>query len=349
MKRIVLESPRKFSVEEIEIPKPNPGQVLVKIKKVGVCASDMHLYRQGYIGDIWMDVPLVIGHECMGEVVAMGGDVSEDMVGLRVAVDPAISCGKCKWCTSGKTNLCPEVLFLGLPPKSGALQEYIVHPADLLEKLPNSISDEGAVVLEPMSIALHGINLVKIKPGQSVVILGTGVLGTCVLDLLGLHRGLHVICVDLLPERLERAEKMGAEKTIRAEEGKGKAVVNKIKSATRGEGAEVVFECAGVEDTLWNMCEIAAPGAHVAVIGTNPDDRLSFSSGSARRKGLTLRFVRRSLNTLSQCIRLADQGRISPADLVTHTFSPAEVNKAFETVDSYADGVLKAIIDMEKW
>jgi L-iditol 2-dehydrogenase len=97
------------------------------------------------------------------------------------------------------------------------------------------------------------------------------------------------------------------------------------------------------------MCEVAAPGAHLAVIGSNPDDEVLFSSGSARRKGLSLRFVRRSLNTLSQCIHLTEQGLISPQNLVTHIFSAAQVAQAFKTVNAYADGVLKALIDMEQW
>lgn len=347
MKRIVLESSGKFRTEEVDRPRPPSGYALVKIKKVGICGSDIHLYQKGYIGNIKIDDPFVIGHECLGEVADVGEGVSQDLVGRRVAVEPAVPCNRCMWCITGKQNLCPDVLFLGLPPKQGALREYIVHPAGLLEKMPDGIDDVGASVLEPMAIALHAVNLAKVRPGQNVVILGTGVIGTCVLCLLSLWKGLRIICVDPIPERLERAQEIGADVVIQPE---GQDDVNsEVTAAAGGKGADVVFECAGVKETLWNMCEVAAPGAHLAVIGSNPDDEVLFSSGSARRKGLTLRFVRRSLNTLSQCIHLTEQGLISPQNLVTHIFSAAQVDQAFKTVNAYADGVLKALIDMEQW
>jgi L-iditol 2-dehydrogenase len=134
MKRIVLESSGEFRTEEVDRPRPPSGYALVKIKKVGICGSDIHLYQKGYIGNIKIDEPFVIGHECLGEVADVGEGVSQDLVGSRVAVEPAVPCNRCIWCITGKQNLCPDVLFLGLPPKQGALREYIVHPAGLLEK-----------------------------------------------------------------------------------------------------------------------------------------------------------------------------------------------------------------------
>jgi L-iditol 2-dehydrogenase len=225
------------------------------------------------------------------------------------------------------------------------MQDFIAHPASLLEIIPDKIDDDAAVVLEPLAIALHAIALAKVRPGQTVVVLGTGVIGTCVLSLLKLHEGTRVLCVDPLQDRLERALDMGADQVVRVEDGVDTA--DAVVSAIGGLGADVVFECAGVPDSLWNMCEIAAPGGHIAIIGSNPDDRVMFSSGSARRKGLTLRFVRRSLNTLPQCVDYAGKRLIAPGDLVTHVFGTSQVERAFETVGNYADGVLKALIDME--
>jgi len=347
MKKIVLSAPGRFEIEETPRPEPSAGEALVKITKVGICGSDMHLYRTGRIGNIGITGPFVIGHECAGQVVAVGQGVNPDLVSRRVAIEPAISCGRCTWCVSGYPNLCPDVLFLGLPPKQGALQEYIVHPAGLLEEIPDHLDDGGAVMLEPLAVAMHAVNLAKIKPGQTVVILGTGVVGTCVLSLLSLWKALKIICVDPIGDRLVRAEKMGAYLTINT--GHVEEVQKQVFSALEKSGAHVVFECAGATESLRAMCEVAGPGAHVVVIGSNPRDDVIFSSGSARRKGLTLRFVRRSNNTLKPCIHLAEERFISPGDLVTHTFSAPQVTQAFETVGAYADGVLKALIDMEDW
>jgi L-iditol 2-dehydrogenase len=348
MKRIILSEPCVLQIDDIERPSPSRGEALVRIKKVGVCGSDIHLYRGAEIGQNASDDPFVMGHECMGEVVEVGQGVDKALVGRRVAVEPAMTCGICQYCQSGLSNLCSNITFLGLPPIPGALQEYIVHPVQFLETLPDNISDADAVVIEPMAIALHAINLVKVKPGMDVVILGTGVLGTCVLQLLQLYRGLKIVCVDLLSDRLERARNMGATHTVQAEVGKPEDAARQALEVTGGKGAAVVFECCGSKETMWNASEIAAPGGHVSIIGTNADGQLSFSSTSTRRKGLTLRFVRRSVNTMHQCLLLAERGCITPGELVTHTFSSEKASEAFETVAEYRDGVLKALVDMEK-
>jgi len=320
---------------------------LVRIHAVGICGSDMHLYRKGHIGNVKMTEPLVIGHECMGQVEAVGENVSRDLIGCRVAVEPAMPCGECRWCENGLQNVCPRVNFLGLPPTQGAMQEYIVHPAHLLEKLPDSLSDAEGVMMEPLAVALHAIRLVKVRPGQTIVILGTGVIGTSVMRLLGTYGNLRVVNVDLLQDRLDRAAKMGADRTVLF--SSREQALRDILDATGGLGADIVFECAGTPDTLWLMCEAAGPAGHIAAIGSNPDDQVTFSSGTSRRKGLTIRCVRRSLNTLDVCIRLVVGGKVDIGSLVTHTFPASRANDAFGLVESFGDGVLKAIIDMRDW
>jgi len=229
------------------------------------------------------------------------------------------------------------------------MRELLAHPAHLVEPIPDSISDEAAVVLEPMAIALHAVNLVKPRLSTTAVILGTGVLGACVLSILRLFRGVRIVCADIMPDRLERAKRLGADEVILADPHQPGEACDKIKRTAGPYGADLVFECAGERDTLYNMCEIAAPGDKVAVIGTSPDDLVSFASSSARRKGLTLIFVRRSLNTLRDVINLASHGLIAPDQLVTHIMRPSESCKAFDLADSRADGVLKAIIDLERF
>jgi L-iditol 2-dehydrogenase len=308
----------------------------------------MHLYRLGRIGDIVMTKPLVIGHECVGTVDKAGPGVNEALVGKRVAIEPQLYCGKCRWCIGGTQNLCPYHTFLGLPPTDGAMQEFLVHPAHLVAPLPDGISDDAGVALEPMSVALHALRLAKVRPGQSIVIFGCGVMGTCVLMLLGLYRGINVACVDILPDRLERAASLGA-KTILARPGAAKETWREAIAAAGGLGADIVFECAGADETLRGMCEVAMPGGHIIVIGTNPDDKVEFSSGSTRRRGLTIRFVRRSLNTLPGVLALAEKGLVDPGRIVTHSFGAHRTQDAYKLVDGYKDRVLKAVIDMRVW
>jgi L-iditol 2-dehydrogenase len=339
----------RFAGTEGAAAEPGPGEALVRIGMVGVCGSDIHLFRHGRIGGLDAAYPFIAGHECMGTVEDAGPGVDRSLIGRRVAVEPHIPCGRCTWCRQGLENVCPDDRFLGLPPRPGALQEFLAHPASLLELLPDSVSDEEGVVLEPMAIALHAIRLVKPRPGQSVLVLGAGVLGTCVLALLELRRDLRIAAADLVQDRLDRARIMGASLCVRAEEGRRQDVVQAVRDFTGGCGADVVFECAGVEDTFLSACDAAAPAGHVAVIGIPDGDVLPLSAASARRRGLTVRMVRRSLHTLGPCIRLAAGSGLRPGALVTHRFAAPQAQGAFDLVARRGDGVLKAVIDMRRW
>jgi L-iditol 2-dehydrogenase len=346
MKRIVLAAPRTFAVEEIPRPECGQGMALVRISKVGICGSDLHMYRDGRIGENQMSAPLAIGHECMGVVEAVGDPRDADWVGCRVAIEPASPCGVCDWCQQGRDNICPHVTFLGLPPTQGAMQEYMVFPMHLIERLPDTISDDAAVVLEPMGIALHAVRQAQVRPAETVVILGTGVVGTCILSVLALTRGLKIICVDLFADRLQRAKAMGASCVIQAVAGQPEETRRLVLEETGPFGAPLVFECSGSDETLWNMVEVAAPGGRIMVVGTNPHDRITFCSGTSRRKELTLQMVRRSLRTLPACIHLVEQGLLHPAELVTHHFTTSQTQQAYEMVAQYQDGILKGVIDM---
>ena len=214
MRAIELVEPGRFEIREVPMPVPGRMDLLIRITRVGVCGSDIHLFRQGCIGDIRLTEPLVIGHECTGVVEAAGPGADAALVGRRVAIEPARSCGECRWCSSGLENLCPQCRFLGLPPVPGAMQDYLVHPARLVEPLPANVGDDGGVVLEPLAIAAHAIRLAKPAAGRSIAILGTGVLGSCVMMLLAARRDVRVVCADIAPDRLERARLMGAAETV---------------------------------------------------------------------------------------------------------------------------------------
>ncbi len=348
MRRIVLRAPGRFEIEDAPAPEPGPGEVLLRIRRVGVCGSDLHLFRRGTLGGRETGSSTVIGHECTARVEALGRNVDAELKGTRVSVEPALPCGECRWCRTGQYNVCPDGDFLGLPPTPGALQDYLVHPAHRLHPLPDDLSDEAGVVLEPMAIALHALKLAKVRPGQSVAILGTGVVGTCVLELLGLYGATRIVCADLVDDRLERARRMGADGTVNATGLDAEEAAARVRAELPGRGADVVFECCGEEQTLWNMCEVAAPLSHVVVVGSNRDDRVSMASSTARRRGLTLRFVRRSLHTLEPAMELAREGHVEPEKLATHVLPADRTQEAFEVADERRDGVLKAIVDMTR-
>jgi L-iditol 2-dehydrogenase len=343
MQAVCLTSIRK--VECLSLPEPSlqTGDALVRVLQVGICGSDLHLFRDGAIGEARALQPFVLGHEAMGVVEEVASSEYAHLVGRRVAIEPAIPCLRCEFCLRGDLNLCPNHFFLGLPPKAGAMQEFIAHPAHLLDPLPDSLSDAEGVLLEPLAIALHAVDLGKLRTGRSAAILGCGTLGLCVLMVLK-QMGIHpIFCTDVLGYRLKLAHELGADEAVHAAQAD---VVAEARRFTGGRGFDYVFECAGVDETQWQTAQVAAPGAKCMMIGTNPTGHVRLEGSAARRKGLSILMVRRSRLTLQRAMRLVLQGRVPLARLATHTFPKEQCQQAFETAFHYQDGVVKAFVQM---
>jgi L-iditol 2-dehydrogenase len=339
-----LIQPGRMQAVTLDDPPPPlpPGMALVRVGKAGVCGSDIHMFRHGRIGELVGRLPMTIGHEAMGTVQALADDRDGALLGRRVAIEPTLSCGRCEFCLRGDPNLCTDYQFVGLPPHPGVMQQLLVHPARLLEPLPDEMTDEQAVLLEPLAIALWATDLSKVRPGQSAAVLGTGVLGGLTLMLLA-HIGCDpIVCSDLLANRLALAGELGA--TIVVDAGRDDAV-EAVRQATAGRGVDIVFECCGADQTNEQMVHAAAPGGRCVVIGINDNDRLAFSHGIARRKGLTVSLVRRSRLTLRRAIDLVVRGRLPVERLVTHCLPLAEVQSAFEMVSGYRDGAIKVMVE----
>jgi L-iditol 2-dehydrogenase len=338
-----LVQPGRIEVREVPEPaKPLPaGTVLVRIRMAGVCGSDIHMFRHGRIGELLGKFPMTIGHEAMGVVEAVADDVSPGLVGKRVAIEPTLSCGRCECCLRGDPNLCTAYQFVGLPPHPGVMQQRLVHPARLIEPLPDSITDEQAVMLEPLAVALWAVDLGKVKLGQSAAVLGGGVLGGLTVMLLRRIGCQPIICTDLLANRLELAGQLGATHTIDAARQDAAAEIARI---TAGRGVDVVFEAAGADQTNEQMVHIATPGGRCVVIGINDSDRLCVPHGIARRKGLTISFVRRSRLTLRRAMDLVAKEGLPVEKLVSHRFELARAQEAFDMVANYRDNVMKAMV-----
>lgn len=333
---------RRISPGTRDLPtEVGPGDALVRISLVGICGSDMHMYKGGAIGSAAVTYPFILGHEAMGVVEAVGSDVSSELVGQRVAIEPTIHCGRCEYCRKGDPNLCINHLFLGLPPTPGMLREHLAHPAELLEPIPDTIDDAGGVLLEPLAVALHAVDLAAMKPGVPAAVLGCGSIGLCVLALLKLFGCPRIFCTDLLDYRLDAARRMGATHLANAASDD---VVETGFSATKGAGFPVVYECAGADDAHRDMARIAAPGARIMILGTNLSDRIACEGHLARRKGLTFYMIRRSRRTLLRSIALMSTGAVCLSQIATHTYDLDQVQIAFDTAAEYRDEVVKAMM-----
>ena len=304
-------------------PVPGPDESLVRVTAVGLCGSDLHWFGEAGIGDAVLRDPLVLGHEFAG--VVEGGPLD----GRRVAVDPAISCGACAQCLSGNRNLCPNVRFAGHGANDGGLREYLTWPTRLLVPLPDSISDAGGAVLEPLGVAIHAFDLGHVRVGASVAVVGCGPIGLLLVQVALAAGAATVVAVDPLPHRLEAAQSYGA-----------------VPVPDAVPEVDVAFEVAGADDAVRTAMRAARPGARVVLAGIPANDATTFPAGLARRKGLSLVLVRRMKDVYPRAIRLVEQGHVDVDSLVTHRFPLERAQEAF--VSASARVGLKCLVEPQR-
>lgn len=335
-------------VELREVPEPKlvqPDDVLLRIDRVGVCGSDVHYYTHGNVGPQGLTYPAPVGHECSGTVLEVGPEVIGLRPGDRVAVDPAIVCGKCDQCRTGRLNTCRNIRFMGCPNQApGALAEYSVMPAENCLVLPESVSlDEGAL-LEPLSIGLHAVRLGEVCPAARIAVLGAGPIGLSVLACAKATAPCTVYVTDPLEYRLEAAKQCGADWTGHP---RRTSVVGEILQCDP-RGLDLVFECSGDPACINQAQELLAPGGILVMVGIPEDLSIRFDVHAMRVKELTFKNVRRQKGCLAPVIRLVAEHRIDTRPFLTHRFSLVEVREAFELVAGYRDEVIKALLDLSQ-
>ena len=324
---------------------PGPGEVLLRVQSVGICGSDMHLFREGAIGGIPIaeaGEAFTPGHECSARVEDAGEGVDRDLVGRTVAVDPSMPCGSCRACGRGWPNLCTSVRFLGCPPVQGVLCESFVHPAEGVVPLPEGVDVDWGMMLEPLGVAVHALEIGKVRGPAPAVVLGSGCIGLCCLMLLAEAGDAPLVVTDVLDYRLDLARELGATHTLNPLRDDVPASVEEI---TGGAGADFVLECAGQDQTQRQMAECAAVGGKVLVLGVpEGGDQLAFSHSGARRKGLSILMIRRCNVPLQRVLDRAVSAKLPLSRLVSHRFALNDVQAAFETAAGYLDGVVKAAV-----
>lgn len=329
MKVLRLHGAHDLRFSDESLPVPNPGEQLLRVKSVGLCGSDLHWYKQQGIGDARILHPLVLGHEFAA--------LTEK--GERVAVDPAIPCGKCEFCVHGNPNLCPEIRFAGHGSVDGALREYLTWDQQCLHPLPDDLSDDDGAMLEPLGVAIHAVDLAHLTAGMSVGVFGCGPIGLLIIQLVRLYGAKNIIGTDTLLHRVEAARAFGANHAFLVE---GRLSDHEIKAGTGNRGVDVAFEAAGNQDAVSDAFEAVVPGGKVILAGIPDDDRTFFTASVARRKGLTIKLVRRMKYTYPRAIDLVRKGDVDVRSLVTHHFPLARAIEAFDVATRH-DG-LKVII-----
>jgi len=344
LKAQVLTGIDQIEMADVAMPDiVNDTDVLIKVLEVGVCGSDVHYYETGKIGSQVVEYPYMVGHECAGVVEAVGTSVTRVKVGDEVVVDPATVCFKCDQCLSGRENTCRELTFLGCPGQvDGCLCEYIVMDETSCFPTRGAITLEQGTLCEPFAIGVYAVRQANLSKDAKIAILGSGPIGLSCMVAAKSAGVTDIYMTDKIGERVDMAGSNGA---VWSGNPDTEDVVKAICEKESG-GMDVVFECAGEQDTIDQGVELLKPGGKIMVIGIPRVYRVSYDADNSRRKEITVINVRRQNGCTQKAIDLIASGKADVDFMVTHRFDFSRSKEAFDLVAGYKDGVVKAIVKM---
>lgn len=335
MKAAVLYGPRDLKIVEMPMPALTDDGVLIKVKAVGICGSDVHAYHGKLATVVY---PRVIGHEVVGEVVEAGGKVARFKAGDHVVMDPVVSCGHCPACRTGRSNVCREVKCMGVAAEGGCA-EYIVLPAGNVHRVPADIPWLEAALIEPYTIGANIVSRGDVASGDTVLIMGAGPIGLVALQA-AKRRGAKVIVSDLVDSRLELARQLDADATVNSQREDLAAAVDKF---TSGYGVMVAVDAVGLPELFAQAVELTAPTGRVVIIGFNPTPS-QVSELPITRKELDIRGSRMHSGKFPEVIAWVAGKEVKTVPLISHQFTFADINKAFEVIDAAPDKTCKVMI-----
>ncbi len=329
----------------IDAPDPkieHPTDVVVRMGAVGVCGSDIHYYTTGRIGSQVVEFPFTVGHECAGTVEQVGSQVTHIRLGDRVAIEPAMHCGQCDQCLSGRPNTCRSIRFLGCPGQAeGSMSEFLVMPEENCFKLPDDMSLEAATISEPLAIGIYAVQQSRLAAGDKIGILGMGPIGRTVL-LPAIRGGCAAsYATDKIVPRCAAAKSAGATWVGNPLEQDVVAAILEREPL----GLDIVFECCGQQEAMDQALQLLRPGGTLMLIGIPEVDRVSFDAETMRRREISIVNVRRQRGCVERALQMIDQNRADIERLITHRFPFSDSRVAFDLVADYRDGVVKAMID----
>eukprot|EP01135_Chromosphaera_perkinsii_P007353 Nk52_evm1s805 gene=Nk52_evmTU1s805 len=373
---LVLYGPNDMRVEKVPQPLISDNDVLIKMKAVGICGSDIHYWTYGEIeGVAKLKKPMIMGHESSGVVVKVGDKVNNIRVGDRVAIEPGIPCRLCMSCKIGKYNLCDSMAFCATPPIDGSLCSFYAHPADFVYKLPDHVSfDEGAM-LEPLAVGVHACNRAKVTLGTRVLICGAGPIGLVSVLVAKAAGASTIIVTDLDKSRLDVAKSIGADHVVQVDTRDGEVMAAKIiDTCTSVQHAYVhhevigrsavdraqhdgtctpdnfsidcTIECSGAESSIHTAIHATGKGGTIVLVGMGKNI-VSLPIVTAAAREIDIRGIFRYVNCYPTALRLVASGKVNVKPLITHRFKAKDFLEAFETSKAMKDGCIKVMIDPE--
>lgn len=317
MRVSVLRGVHDVAVEDRPAPTPGPEEVLVRVGSVGVCGSDVHYYEHGRIGPYVVESPLVLGHEAGGEVAAVGAEVSGLKVGQRVSIEPGVPCRSCPQCLRGRYNLCPDVRFFATPPYDGAFCEYVAMPAGFVYPVPDSLSDDAAGLIEPLSVGVWAAQRSAVSPGDDVLVTGAGPIGLIAAQCARAYGAASVTVTDVVESRLQVARRLGFEALNVAQTPLTPEVLQ----------ADVLLECSGNARATWDAVMAVRRAGRVVLVGMGGDE-VALPLSRVQDHELVITGAFRYANTWPTAIQLAASGAVDLDVLVTGAFGLDDVEAA---------------------
>ena len=327
MNAAVLENKQTMRYTQVPTPRPSQGQVLLQVKAVSICGSDIMRYTKGH-----RTYPIILGHECAGVVTEVGPDVSSDWIGKRAAVIPVIPCFECEQCQRGYYSACHHYSFIG-SRQNGGFAEFIALPERNLLALPDTMSFESAALIEPSTVARHILDLGEFCAGQRVIVLGAGSIGLMAVQWLRILGASLIICTDIVTDNLHAAQSLGAHVILNPKEVDVKACVKELC----GDGVDLALEVAGAPQTLAQTIQVTRPHGVVVCGGNQPLEAtlpMTFIE-ELMRKELRLAGCFMSYSApfpgheWNDSVQMIQSGQLNMAAMISHRFPLSQAEMVF--------------------
>lgn len=338
MKAAVWIDYNKIEIKEVPTPVPKEGEVLVKVKAAGVCATDVHIIIGAFKH---ATPPHILGHEIAG-VVAECGERTTAKVGERVIINTVISCGKCEWCKTGRNEMCPNGSEIGYNPHNGGYAEYVVVPESCLVRIPDCISFKEGAIMESAVCPSGSILRFGIEMGSTVFIQGAGPAGIAYTQLAKCCGAAKVIVAARGKERIELVKKAGADIVIDA---RNEDVFQRVMEETNGVGARYSIDAAGSVSSIEMSVRACANGGDVFYYGIpGENDKIDFPVTDIILKHLNIHGVCGNYMAWEPFVALVASGQINVKDMITHEYKLEDLWKAVEKIKNRDKSVIKAVI-----
>lgn len=335
MRAVVVERPNRVSYREVDAPAVGPEDVLVKSREAGLCRTDIEVMTGVFIDPRWVRFPVIPGHEWSGTVLQTGSDVESVGVGDRVVCEGLIACNRCRRCRSGETHWCERIEALGFT-RPGGYGELVAVPARVVHRLPEHVSFDAGVLVEPASVVLHGLQKAQPQPGEAVGVIGVGTLGSLAISLLKLYAPSLIVAYGVREQELELATQLGAHQVV---------LVGEATPANAE--LDLVVETAGAPAAIELATQLCRPGGRAVLLGIAGEGRtLTLASDLLTGKDMTLiGSLAYPARTWASIVQLVTDHVLDLDPIVTHRFPISEFEQAVALMDDRRGIVAKIVLE----